>query len=129
MVETKFRPIPITILCIVLFLAAVVGLAAAGYSYFAFPLGRALYITLANAVTLLATVGLWRMQRWGVYLYLGWYVFATVIYFLVPPEGRLSGSLFSVALVSIPLAYCAVVFPYWGRFSGHDMPTNSQKAA
>ena len=67
------RPLPITILCIVLFLVGALNLISVVLSFFHVSVGRALWILVTTLAALTSFCGLWRMKRWGVFPYLGGY--------------------------------------------------------
>ena len=108
------RPLPITILCVLLFIATGLNMIGVVMSFFHFSLGRALWTLVTTLAALASFIGLWRMRKWGVYLYLGGYIVGVVTFYLFPPEGG-EALKNPVLLMIVPLIYCAVVLPYWKR--------------
>lgn len=112
------RPLPITILCLILFIAIVLGLISVlgSLSLGIFSAGRILWILIANLITLVSVIGLWQMKRWGVYLYLGGYLVGVITFYIFPPRGaELLNN--PVLVIIVPLIYSLVIFPYWKRLS------------
>jgi len=110
------RPLPITVLCIILFLVGALNLIGVVLSFFHFSLGRVLWILATTSAALVSFWGLWRMKRWAVFLYLGGYALGVLTFYMFPPErADLLNRPFLMLLV--PLIYSAIVFPYWKRLA------------
>lgn len=114
------RPLPITILCVILFF--VIAISAALYLYslaFFFdemlsviPIERMILDGINFAAAATAAVGLWKMRRWAVYLHIVIFTaLMTDILFFKSEEIAGNPTTMSVGM----LIYCIVVFPYWRR--------------
>ncbi|RIK34798.1 MAG: hypothetical protein DCC55_32315 [Chloroflexi bacterium] len=109
---TQDRPLSITIVCII-------GFVAFGLSVFSVPM---MYGTITAAygvwfgpiwlvslaVTLASLIGYWQMKKWGVYLYLAAFISGTVM-------GILFGLPFTVVGVVAPLLISALGLAYLRR--------------
>ena len=110
------RPLPITVLCIVLFLIGALNLISVVLSFFHVFLGRALWILVTTSAALVSFWGLWRMKRWAVFLYLGGYALGVLAFYTFPPE-RAEVLNRPVLMLLVPLIYSVIVFPYWKRLT------------
>ena len=110
------RPLPITILCVVLFLVGGLNLISVVFSFFHFSLGRALWILATTMAALISFFGLWRMKRWAVFLYLGAYAIGVLTFYTFPPE-RADVLNRPVLMLLVPFIYSVIVFPYWKRLA------------
>lgn len=109
------RPFPITFLCVLMLLAQLMELVGAFYAAFQHPV-RAMWTASLTLAAMGSFLGLWKMRRWGVYLYLSLYAASvTVFYLLPPPEAKMLDQ--PLLILLIPAVYCAVVLPYWKRLS------------
>ena len=81
------RPILISILCMVVFVMFALNLvllpATAGDLAEAYGIGYVLFWITCEVVTLISTIGYWRMRRWGVYLYVAAFVIGVPIRFIL----------------------------------------------
>ncbi len=80
------------------------------------PFGRAIWTLITSTAAIISFIGLWKMMKWGVYLYLGGYIVGTLSFYLLPPDGA---DVINKPwlIVFFPLLYCVVVLPYWRRFN------------
>ena len=107
------RPFPITLLCALMIAAQLLELRGAFYASFQHPV-RALWTSVLIAATLASFVGLWRMRRWCVYLYLGLYAASVAAFYAFPPpEAAMLDQ--PLLMLLVPAVYCAVALPYWKR--------------
>lgn len=104
--QTRERPALITIICLLGFF----GIAGTLRNVFFAPWGKAAaawlpaYFFLQGVIVLVACVGLWRMKKWGVYLYILAIVWAQVVMFIIGLWGIISVILFS-SLLAVLLYY------------------------
>jgi hypothetical protein len=108
------RPRPITILCVILAVFAVISALGGIYAVAQVPdLGR-FWSLISTTLFLVSLVLLWKMSRWGPIIFGALtLVNLTVVFseFLsdVPVGAR------SLGAFVVPLIYVAVVVPYWSR--------------
>lgn len=108
------RPVTIKIYCIISAILLSLNLISITISFFYLSRSRSLYILFNSVIGIAALLGLWKMRRWGVYLYLGFYIINTSIFYLIPPPN--AEMLNKPLLIFIvPLIYCAVVLPHWKK--------------
>lgn len=127
------RPLPITILCLVLFLVGCTNLIStfqnpSDYSYLL------IFAVSEMLLLLVSVVGLWNMKRWSAYIFLIARAAVPFLFLTMFPEQVGSGnvhhnklllslgvtSYFHMALFSFGIMtalYCAVVLPYWRRLT------------
>jgi hypothetical protein len=104
--QTGERPALITIICLLGFFGIVGTLRNVFFSPWVKAVGTwfQFYFFLHGAIVLVASVGLWRMRKWGVYLYVLTIVEAQVVMILIGVWGIISLVLFS-SLLAILLYY------------------------
>lgn len=97
-------------------LALIISVASLAISPNQFELGRVSWIVLTNLVTFVSIIGLWKMKKWAVYLYLGGYAVGIATFYLFSPENAelLNKPYLELA---VPLLYSIVVLPYWRRLN------------
>ena len=133
------RPKYISIFCIILFILqglALVGstqglMIALGISEFnaiegqdsisnavtALTVPAAIYGVLANILSLVSVYGLWKMKRWGVYLFTAIIAVGMFITFVViPPWAVKNEGHWWIPLI-LPIIYMCVVLPSWKQLS------------
>ncbi|MFA5137588.1 MAG: hypothetical protein WC728_00020 [Elusimicrobiota bacterium] len=109
------RPLPITLLCVLMLIAQLLELRGVFYAAFQNPV-RALWTFFLVAAAIASFLGLWRMRRWGVCLYLGLYAASVAAFYAFPPpESKMLDQ--PLLMFLVPAVYCVVVFPYWKRLS------------
>ena len=128
MSESSKRPPVLTVFCwlvilVCLFRTAVVIWAAPSLG----PL-RVSYALLHKILAIVAIIGMLRLQRWGVYLYLGAYAASVGLYFVWPPADRLPTALVLVSAAIALTIFGAVTFPFWDRFSGYDLLAEERRS-
>ena len=128
MSESRKRPPVLTVFCWLvilacLFRAAVVVWAAPSLG----PL-RVSYALLHKILIIVAIIGVLRLQRWGVYLYLSGYAATVGLYFVWPPADRLPTALVLVGAVIGMTIFGALTFPFWDRFSGYDLLAEERRS-
>ncbi len=102
------RPVPITVLCVILGIFATINLI---YSLLA---GETWYL-IGDITLILCLTSVWQMKKYGVYLYFSLYFLASVAYFFIYPKPtQLVAN--PLLLLAPPIIFGAVVLPYWGRF-------------
>jgi hypothetical protein len=111
---TRTRPILISILCGFIILSAGVGLGAILLTLQGYPTAFQLKAAVSNLAVLASAVGLFRMRRWGYWLYLGNYIFFIEFYYLarVQQFDVFPSILFSIVSLVV---FSACVLPYWKR--------------
>ena len=104
--QTKERPAPITIICLLAFFGIVGTLRNVFFSPWVKAVGAwfQFYFSLHGVVVLVASIGLWKMKKWSVYLYILTIVEAQVVMILIGVWGILSLVVFS-GLLAILLYY------------------------
>lgn len=107
-------PFPIAALCSVLFVWTCYGLAGVLMSAGKGPAGMFLWALLMHVLALASVVGLWRLNRWAVYLYLAGYAAGVAAAFTVGTPYQLVGWDL-VFMGAVPAVYLAAVLPYWKR--------------
>jgi hypothetical protein len=98
--QTRERPALITIICLLAFFGVIGTLRSVFFSTWVKGIGTwfQFYFFLHGAIVLVASVGLWRMKKWGVYLYILTIIEAQVVMILIGIWGFLSLVLFSSLL-------------------------------
>ncbi len=104
--QTRERPALITIICLLALISIVGTLHIVFFAPWASAIGAwfRLYFLLHAAIVLVASIGLWKMKKWGVYLYILTIIEAQVIMILIGAWGILSLVFFS-SLLAILLYY------------------------
>ena len=110
------RPGPITIICVVFFVLSAINLLSVFLYFSIYPLERAIWILFTEISAIISVVGLWKMRKWGIYLYLGSFIVGLISISLFLPQGEAITDKLWAIFVS-PLMYCAVVLPYWKKFT------------
>jgi len=114
--EAENRPLLITLLCVALGGAAVMNIVGIIYAFYNFPsfirIGWTIPLVLAGMVSIYA---LWKMKKWGVYLFFASYFLDKATLFLFPPE-NMTQLAQPWMIIVVPLIFCAIIFPYWKRF-------------
>ena len=70
---------------------------------------------LSNVLVFASLVGLWRLKRWGVYLYLCLILTGLFVTYVIDPPWALENTKAWWLPFIMPAIYLAVVLPYWGR--------------
>ncbi len=112
--EKTQRPRPVAILCIFLFVMTGLNLLGGIFSITNVSPARAAWMIITTAVAFVSVIGLWKMRRWGVFLYLGGYIAGAAMFYIFPPAGGRE-VVRPFLLLAVPLVYCAFVLPYWKR--------------
>jgi hypothetical protein len=105
------RPTVITVICVLMGIGAVLGLPAvflAG-SMVKFPGWYMPFVLVSAVVGLVCMVGLWKMKKWGVFLYTGMFAVGQVV--------MLVGGLWGVGGLIIPVIVIAVMFSQLSKMS------------
>lgn len=104
--QTSARPALITIICLLAFFGTVGTLRNVFFSSWVKAVGAwfQFYFLLHGAIVLVASIGLWKMKKWGVYLYILTIIEAQVVMILLGVWGILSLLVFS-GLLAILLYY------------------------
>ena len=104
--QTRERPALITIICLLAFFGVIGTLRNVFFSTWVKAVGTwfQFYFFLHGAIVLVASIGLWRMKKWGVYLYILTIIEAQVVMILIGIWGILSLVLFS-SLLAVLLYY------------------------
>ena len=104
--QTRERPALITIICLLAFLGIIGALRNVFFAQWAKSIGAGFkfYFLLHVALVLAASIGLWKMKKWGVYLYILIIVEAQVVMLFIAAWGIISLCLFS-ALLAVLLYY------------------------
>ena len=105
-------PIPIAILCVVLFAGTAFDLAGVLMAAGKAPGGMFAWALAMNVAQIVSLVGLWALRRWAVYLYLAAFAAGVAAAFLLGAPYQLRW-LDVLAMVGVPAVYLAVVLPYW----------------
>src|SRR4051812_43375736 len=98
--QTRERPALITIICLLGFFGVIGTLRNVFFSPWVKAVGAwfQFYFFLHGAIVLVASIGLWRMRKWGVYLFVLTIVEAQVVMILIGVWGIISLVLFSSLL-------------------------------
>lgn len=117
------RPRAITYLCFLLFVGGTAK-ALQALSLFIFHSDKAaVFALITSCLALISYLGLWIMQRWGVYLFLAVWLLSLYPRFSPVDVGHSHiHSVFTWVMLAI---YLVVVMPYWHRLSA---PKDRDKA-
>ena len=104
--QTRERPALITVICLLAFLGIIGTLRNVFFSPWAKAAGTwfSIYLFLHVALVLAASIGLWKMKKWSVYLYILIIIEAQVVMILIGAWGILSLVVFS-GLLAVLLYY------------------------
>jgi hypothetical protein len=110
------RPLVLTVTCVIALVVAVVNLAGLPFTYRAvidtYGLGYLVSALVLAGLRVGGIVGVWRLRRWGLYLYGGQLAAAFVVPLLfaaaIPLSRTLAGSIF-------PALFVASALWYWKR--------------
>ena len=103
--EKKKRPTVITVICVLIFLSAVVIIPDIFSDYIGeFENWVPLYSGLSCIICIVSIVGLWQMKKWGAYTYAGFVGFKQ-IFFIVMGEWNIMALIVPAVVVGISLTY------------------------
>ncbi|MBA3767086.1 MAG: hypothetical protein H0W99_08890 [Acidobacteria bacterium] len=104
--QTRERPALITVICLLAFLGIIGTLRNVFFAPWVKAVGRwfQFYFLLHGAIVLAASIGLWKMKKWSVYLYILTIVEAQVVMVFIGAWGIVSLVVFS-GLLAILLYY------------------------
>jgi hypothetical protein len=112
----EVRPKLISVLCVFLFIEGGMRLLGAIIALTVFSSGIAFLGIVINSLTLLSYIGLWKMRKWSVWLFISvWglnYLFFSALAkeFTVPIH-----SIHDWVVLLLPLLYFPIVLRYWNR--------------
>ena len=79
------------------------------------PFYYAFFLTVTNILYIISGIGLRRMKRWSVYLFIIPLIFLYGYALIATPDIKQSAPRLLMSL-TIPMIYCLVVFPHWNKF-------------
>jgi hypothetical protein len=75
----------------------------------------ALCLTIINKFYIISAIGLRKMKRWSVYLFLAPIFILYGFVLIMTPDIKQEVERSAIGLI-IPIIYCLIVFPYWKEF-------------
>lgn len=108
-------PKPIKILSSLLIFVWSIFLIFGLIEFFMKPFMYALCLTMINILYIISAIGLRKMRRWSVYLFLAPIFFLYGYVLIMTPDIKQEMQRSAVGLI-IPVIYCLIVFPYWKEF-------------
>lgn len=79
------------------------------------PFYYAFFLTVTNILYIISGIGLRKMKKWSIYLFIIPLLFLYGFALIVIPDIKPHAPRLLVSLI-IPMIYCLIVFPHWNKF-------------